>query len=68
MKILLLLLAHLLTTVARYLGPGGANAVIAENLLVPIKNLIWSFLSLYTPELCQTFLGKAFPVIKSIPL
>ena len=33
-KGLLLLVVHLLTTVARLLGPGGAKAVIAENLLL----------------------------------
>jgi len=33
MKNLLLLLAHLLAAVSRHFGPGGANAVIAENLL-----------------------------------
>jgi hypothetical protein len=38
MKNLLLLLAYLLTAVARHLGPGGANAVIAENLLVVDDN------------------------------
>jgi putative transposase len=39
---LLLLLAHLLTTVARLLGPGGANAVIAENLLLKQQLLVIS--------------------------
>jgi hypothetical protein len=34
MKDVLLLLTHLLTTVARLLGPGGAKAVVAENLLL----------------------------------
>ena len=28
-------LIHLLTVIARLLGPGGAKAVLAENLLVP---------------------------------
>ena len=40
MKILLLLLAHLLTAIARHLGPGGANAVIAENLLLKQQLLV----------------------------
>jgi putative transposase len=40
MKILLLLLAHLLTTVARYLGTGSANAVIAENPLLKQQLLV----------------------------
>ena len=42
MMILLLLLAHLLTAVARHLGPGGANAVIAENLLLKQQLLVFS--------------------------
>ncbi len=42
MKNLLLLLAHLLTAVARHLGPGGANAVIAENLLLKQQLLVIS--------------------------
>jgi hypothetical protein len=42
MKNLLLLLAHLLTTVARHLGLGGANAVIAENLLLKQQLLVIS--------------------------
>jgi putative transposase len=34
MKDLLLLLIHLLTTVAKLLGPGGAMAVVADSLLM----------------------------------
>ena len=34
MEELVILLAHLLTTVARLLGPGGAKALMAENLLI----------------------------------
>ena len=34
MRDLLVLLAHLLTTVARLLGPGGARAVVAESVLM----------------------------------
>ena len=34
MKDLLILLAHLLTTVAKLLGPGGARAVVADSLLM----------------------------------
>ena len=40
MKTLLLLLARLLTAVARHLGPGDANAVIAENLLLKQQLLV----------------------------
>ena len=34
MKNLLVLLAHLLTTLARLLGPGGAEAIVADSLLM----------------------------------
>ena len=34
MKDLLLILAHLLTTLAKLLGPGGAKAIIANSLLM----------------------------------
>jgi hypothetical protein len=40
MKILLLLLAHLLTAVARHLGPGGVKAVVADNLLLKQQLLV----------------------------
>ena len=34
MKYLLILLAHLLTTIAKLMGPGGARAVVADSLLM----------------------------------
>jgi hypothetical protein len=34
MKDLLILLAHLLTTISKLLGPGGARAVVADSLLM----------------------------------
>ena len=40
MKNLLLLLAHLLTTLARLLGPGGAKAIVADSLLMKQQLLI----------------------------
>jgi transposase InsO family protein len=40
MKNLLLLLAHLLTTLARIIKPGGARAVVAENLLLKQQLLV----------------------------
>ena len=40
MKNLVLLLAHLLTTLARAFGPGGARAVVAENLLLKQQLLV----------------------------
>ena len=40
MKDLLILLAHLFTTVAKLLGPGGARAVVADSLLMKQQLLI----------------------------
>lgn len=34
MRDLLILLIHLLTTIARLLGPGGAKAIVANSLLM----------------------------------
>ena len=42
MKDLLILLAHLLTTVAKFLGPGGAKAVVADSLLMKQQLLVIS--------------------------
>jgi hypothetical protein len=44
MKDLLILLAHLFTTVAKLLGPGGARAVVAESLLMKqLKRGVFDF-------------------------
>jgi len=40
MKDIAILMVHLLTTVAKLLGPGGAKAVIAENLLLKQQLLV----------------------------
>jgi transposase InsO family protein len=40
MKAVLLLFAHFLTTLARLLGPGGLQAVLAENLLIKHQLLV----------------------------
>jgi len=40
MKFLLLMLAHLLTTLAQLLGPGGAKAIVADSLLMKQQLLI----------------------------
>jgi hypothetical protein len=40
MKDLLILLAHLLTAIAKLLGPGGARAVIADSLLMKQQLLV----------------------------
>ena len=40
MKDMLILLAHLLTTIAKLLGPGGASAVVADSLLMKQQLLV----------------------------
>jgi hypothetical protein len=40
MKDLLLMLAHLSTTLAKLLGPGGAKAIVADSLLMKQQLLI----------------------------
>ena len=40
MKDLLILFAHLLTTSAKLLGPGGAKAIVADSLLMKQRLLI----------------------------
>jgi hypothetical protein len=40
MKDLLLLLRHLLITIAKLLGPGGAKAVVADSLLMQQQLLV----------------------------
>jgi len=40
MKDLLLMLAHLLATLAKLLGPGGAKAIVADSLLIKQQLLI----------------------------
>ena len=40
MKDLMVLLAHLLTTIAKLLGPGGARAIVADSLLMKQQFLI----------------------------
>ena len=42
MKDLLLLLLHLLTTIAKLLGPDGAKAVVADSLLMKQQLLVIS--------------------------
>jgi hypothetical protein len=40
MKDLLILLIHLLTTIAKLLGPGGARAVVADSLIIKLLTLV----------------------------
>jgi hypothetical protein len=42
MKDLVLLLIHLLTTLAKLLGPGGAKAIVADSLLMKQQFLVIS--------------------------
>jgi hypothetical protein len=52
---MVILFAHLLTPAARLLGPGGAKAIIAENLLLKQQQLVVTrsrrgFVNLRLPE------------------
>ena len=40
MKDLVFLLVHLLTTLAKLLGPGGAKAIVADSLLMKQRLLV----------------------------
>jgi hypothetical protein len=57
MKDLLILLAHLLTTIAKLLGPGGAKAVVADSLLMKQRNPCFG-----CPRIAQQ-INKAFGTI-----
>jgi len=54
MKGLLLMLAHLLTTLARLLGPGGAKAIVADSLLMKQQLLIVNRSRRRAPNLTAT--------------
>jgi hypothetical protein len=51
MRDLLVLLVHLLTTLARLLGPGGTRAVVAETLLVKHQLVILNRSRIRAPNL-----------------
>ncbi len=60
MRSLLLLLIHVLTTLARLLGPGGLKAVVAENLLIRHQLLVLNRSRQRAPTLApwdRVFLG-----------
>ena len=54
MRDLLILLIHLLTTLARLMGPGGLRAVVAESLLVKQQLLILNRSRHRAPNLCAS--------------
>ena len=54
MKDIVILMVHLLTTVAKLLGPGGAKAVIAENLLLKQQLLVVTRSRRRAPNLSNT--------------
>lgn len=51
MKDLLILFTHLLTTIARLLGPGGAKAIVADSLLMKQQLLIMNRARRRSPNL-----------------
>lgn len=52
MKDLLLLLVHLLSTIAKLLGPGGAKSVVAQSLIMKQQLLIANRSRRRAPSLC----------------
>jgi len=54
MKVLLLMLAHFLTTLAKLLGPGGAKAIVADSLLMKQQLLIINRSRRRAPNLTAT--------------
>jgi len=54
MKVLLLMFAHFLTTLAKLLGPGGAKAIVADSLLMKQQLLIINRSRRRTPNLTAT--------------
>ena len=54
MKDLLLLLAHLLATLAQLLGPGGARSIVADSLLIKQQLLIANRSRRRAPDLTAT--------------
>ena len=54
MKDMLLMLAHLLTTLAKLLGPGGAKAIVADSLLMKQQLLIINRSRRRAPNLTPT--------------
>jgi putative transposase len=59
MKDLLLLLAHLLCTIAKVLGPGGAKTVVAQSLIMKQQLLIINRSRRRAPRVCSEFLNHA---------
>jgi hypothetical protein len=51
MKDLLVLIAHLITTIAKLLGPGGARAVVADSLLMKQQLLVINRSRQHAPNL-----------------
>jgi len=51
MKDLLILLIHLLTTIARLIGPGGVKAVVADSLLLKQQLLVMNRARKRSPHL-----------------
>ena len=54
MKDIVILLIHLLTTIAKLLGPGGTKAIIAENLLLKQQLLVVTRSRRQAPNLSNT--------------
>jgi hypothetical protein len=65
MKVLLLMLAHLLTTLAKLLGPGGARTIVADSLLMKQQLLIINRSRRRAPKL--TPIDRMLPGLWTLP-
>ena len=65
MKDLLILLAHLLTTVAKLLGPGGARAIVADSLLMKQQLLVINRSRRRAPNLAANDATRALVALES---
>ena len=65
MKDLLILLAHLLTTVAKLLGPGGARAIVADSLLMKQQLLVIHRSRRRAPNLAANDATRALVALES---
>ena len=76
MKESLILIAHLLNTIAKLMGPGGARAIVADSLLTKLQLLIIHRTRCRSPKLtaldcflmgfCSLF-STASPYSKELP-
>ena len=68
MKDLLILLPHLLTTIAQILGPGGAKTIVADSLLMKQLLLIVNRGRQLAPNLKMSYDVSLLPITDQFPV